>query len=51
MQSKRSECLQLSTEFEVKWIDDDSAFAIFWETSRPLIDAICEEVGASDVEF
>ncbi|CAK8992858.1 Poly(A)-specific ribonuclease PARN (Deadenylating nuclease) (Deadenylation nuclease) (Polyadenylate-specific ribonuclease) (parn-A) [Durusdinium trenchii] len=51
VQSKRSECLQLSTEFEVKWIDDDSAFAIFWETSRPLIDAICEEAGAQSLKF
>ena len=45
---KHQNCEQLPTDYEIKWVDDDSAFAIFSEKARELVDMVCAETEADD---
>lgn len=51
---KHQNCEQLPTDYEIKWVDDDSAFAIFSEKARELVDMVCAETevtGANGLNF
>ena len=43
---KHENCEQMPTDYDIKWVDDDSAFAIFSEKTRELVDMVCAETEA-----
>lgn len=52
--AEHQNCEQLPTDYEIKWVDDDSAFAIFSEKARELVDMVCAETevtGANGLNF